>query len=89
MMRWLKKKLKAWLMEEDGPEPLKFDLEVIKNGRLEAYHIQSRCGVHLMGSPISGMIEVKLIQKNEAVDQKQFDRLWHHFCQDAKIEWED
>ena len=88
MLRWLRNKLKAWLMDE-LEEPLNFDLEVVKNNRCTTYRIVSRHGVHLMGSPLGGIIEVRLIQKNEAVDQEQFDRLWHHFCQDAKIEWED
>ena len=90
MLNWLmdriRRKLKAWLSEE---EELSFDLECWINTKRGREHVvlvvTGSVGMHLEGSHASGS---QLVSEVQVKDRKQFWRLWKHF-NNRPLYWDD
>jgi len=91
MFKWLKKKLRDWLIE---PEEKKDDpfldciLQIDGKAIRWTLHITSSAGLCLVGNPV-GKESLILVTSRQAIDSDKFWRLWKNLSGNPKIEWEE
>lgn len=84
MLKWLKKKLKDWILEDDSPPSLQ--LEVMQNGRLERGMVTQAIGLHLMCQFKNG--SQRLIKESDALNTSHFRKIWK-YKSEVTLTWED
>lgn len=84
---WLKRIVKKWFVGKSCKR-LSFRLEASSSAGITCYVIKGRMGLMLYGMPIGNTQGIRLIQRREAADQEQFDKLLSYYLGEAKVEWE-
>ncbi len=84
MLKWLKKRLRDWILEDDSPPSLQ--LEVMQDGRIERGLVTQAMGLHLMCQFKNG--SQKLIKESEALNTSHFRKIWKHMSK-VILTWED
>ena len=84
MLKWLKIKLRNWLLEEDTSVSLYIDILV--KGKIEKVQAIKSVGLHIMCQGKDG--SQKMIVELDAINPSHFRKLMKHFSND-KLTWED
>lgn len=88
MLKWLKTKLRNWILEEEeGPEDHRF-LEILEDGKVIRVRVLTSMGMYLRVMPLDGRGE-RIITSIQCVDPRKFDKAWEFLHKDSKLEWED
>lgn len=77
-MKWLKKKIRQWLADDDDPSSkINFKLDVLIQGKITTVIVFSAIGFYLQCRTAKGSIY--LIEESQAIDKKHFWALWKYF----------
>lgn len=86
---WMKRRLRAWLLEADPPAKFSPLLDCGIDGRVVTFRIIGRAGIGLKAVPLGCRDEsVRILMPGDALDPVEFEEKWKHFVGEAKIEWE-
>ena len=76
MLRWLKRKIRSWLLDDDKPpDPI---LLVDVGAGQEKACAMGVAGIHLVCKSQSSEDGQMLVRSDQAVDPKHFWRVWQH-----------
>lgn len=85
MLKWLKRVLRNWLLDEDTSVVF----QALVDGDIKAVTATDVVGFRIMCNvPTPSGKQILLIGRNEACDKRQFDRIWKQFGGGDLI-WED
>lgn len=84
MLKWLKKKLRNWLLEDDGP--VSTQIEILSNGIIERVTATRAAGLYLNCCRQDG--SELMVDVNTARDASHFRKLWIQLSGN-KMVWED
>jgi hypothetical protein len=89
MIKWLRKKLRKWLIEEEDDDYLDYRCRVGAEMKVMRGAATGAMGTCLRVCSIDPSVGERIIGSGEALNQKRFWRLWKRFQGNATIEWED
>lgn len=85
MLKWLKKKLRNWILEDDSPPSLQ--LEVMKNGRVEKAQAAEVIGLCLSCVYRDGA--QGLVKESDALNPSHFRKIFKYMSKGRILVWED
>ena len=84
MLKWLKKKVRNWLLEDDVP--ISFQIEILRDGRIERVTAMKSVGLHLICQSKEGF--ELMIKETDTMNTKHFCKLWKHLS-NGDLTWKD
>lgn len=87
MLKWLKKKIRDWLLEDTPKKKQRNNmLDCMIDGEKVTYRIIGTCGAYLQGESSLGW---RMIGIGVACDQDHYQQLWDDFHKDSVFKWVD
>jgi len=83
MLKWLKKKLRSWLLEDEVP-PLQ--VEILREGKIERVTATRSVGLYLMCQSKEGF--ELMVKESDAMNVSHFQKLWKYLSDDTLV-WGD